>query len=525
MSDEKRESTVDAKQSTGEPQRERRQIKIGSQREQARPLPPILKRDELKSTPTADDESTAGPMPETAASPTEAPSTAPTPASAESAPPTPPQPAEEKPAASEPAAQEEAATQKKYPLPNIRQKLPADLEAELEAAMGDLSVEELLSDSVESAVQAELEPESRHRGRVVAIHQENVFFDLGGRNQGVAPLKQFAEPPEIGTVVDLLVHRFDPEEGLYELTLPGAALDVGDWSQISEGLVVEARVTGHNKGGLECEVGGIRGFIPASQISLYRVDDLEQFVGEKFACVVTEAKPERRNLVLSRRAVLEREQEAAKQKLLAELAPGQVREGTVRNIRDFGAFVDLGGVDGLLHVSQLSWARVKHPGDLLQVGQAVKVKILKVDPDTHKISLGMRDLFENPWDKVPSKYPPRTTIRGRVSKIMDFGAFVELEPGVEGLVHISELSHRRVWRTTDIVSEGQEVEAQVVSVDADNQRISLSMKALEAKAPPAQTAEPEDEEPEAPPAPKKKQVALRGGREGTSGGDQFGLKW
>jgi small subunit ribosomal protein S1 len=211
---------------------------------------------------------------------------------------------------------------------------------------------------------------------------------------------------------------------------------------------------------------------------------------------------------------------------MSELAEGQVRAGTVRSLQDYGAFIDLGGVDGLLHVSQLSWQRVKHPNEVLQVGQAIKVKIRKIDTETGKISLAFRDLSENPWTSAPQKYPATSIHDGTVSKIMDFGAFVELEPGVEGLVHISELSHGRVFRVRDIVSEGQQVEVKVLSIDPEQQRISLSMKALQSK-PEAKKAEaetPEKDEPPPPPLPKPK-GPLKGGLGRNSGGEQFGLKW
>ncbi len=358
----------------------------------------------------------------------------------------------------------------------------------------------------------------------MAVHRDDVFFDVGARQQGVVALKNFAAPPETGAVFDVVVSRFDAAEGLYELVLPGGAVDVGDWSEVAEGMIVEARVTGHNKGGLECEVNRLRAFIPASQVSMYRVEDLSEFVDQKFACVVTEANPEKRNLVLSRRAVLERERAEAKESLLASLEVGQTHEGMVRSLQNFGAFVDLGGVDGLIHISQLSWDRLKHADEVLQVGQKVKVKILKIDPQTGKIGLGYRDLSENPWANAARDYPVRTPVQGRVSRIMDFGAFVRLGPGVEGLVHISELSHKRVMRVSDVVSEGQEVEVMVLAVDPEAQRISLSLKALEAKAAPA--AKDEDEpEPDATPAPKKQQQPLKGGIGGPPTGGQFGLKW
>lgn len=414
----------------------------------------------------------------------------------------------------------------KVEVPNLRAELPPDLNQEMEEALGGMSVDELIeSEAGVKAAPKQLEPETRYNSRVVRVHRDNVFVEIAGHNLGVVPLKNFDNPPEVGTILEVTVNRFNADEGFYELLLPHGAVNVADWADIAEGMIVEARVTGHNKGGLECEVNRLRGFIPASQVSIYRVEDLEQFVGQKFACVVTEANPEKRNLVLSRRGVLEREQAEAKQKLLAELAPGQTREGTVRSLRDFGAFVDLGGVDGLIHVSQISWDRIKHPEEVLKVGQRVKVKIQKIDPDTGKIGLTYRDLMESPWENVAQKYPVTSRVTGTVSRIMDFGAFVRLEPGVEGLVHISELAHRRVFRASDIVQEGQQVEAKVLSVDAEGQRISLSMKALESRPTPAKKEEPEPEEPETPEPPRKeRKTPLKGGL-GRSQGERFGLKW
>jgi small subunit ribosomal protein S1 len=415
----------------------------------------------------------------------------------------------------------------KIPRPNLRAGLSPDLEQELAESLGDLSLEEVLASDERSKNAAPLELESRAKARVVRVHRDDVFVELPGMNQGVIPLRNLVEAPPVGAILDVVVARFNAEEGLYELAVLGGAVDIGDWSDIAEGITVEARVTGHNKGGLECEVNHIRGFIPVSQVSMYRVENLEEFVGQKFPCVVTEANPERRNLVLSRRAVLEREQAEAKERLIAEMAEGQEREGVVRNIRDFGAFVDLGGVDGMLHISQLSWDRVKHPGNVLSLGQKIKVKIQKIDPATGKISLSYRDTFENPWTTAATHYPVTARVKGTVSKIMDFGAFVRLEPGVEGLVHISELSHKRVFRVSDVVQEGQEIEAKVLSVDPDAQRMSLSMKALEARAEP-QTAEAETAEVEEEPAPRKppkRTVPLKGGLGRGKGGAEFGLRW
>ncbi len=439
----------------------------------------------------------------------------------------------------------------KYPLPNLRSQLAEDLAAELQEALAAAPVEQLLIESAASAQAPLFEPESRHQARVVRIHRDEVFVELGSREQGVVPLKQFIQPPEIGQQIEVIVQRFAPEEGLYELTLPASAALVAEWNQLAEGMLVEARVTGHNTGGLECEVGHIRGFIPISMVDLYRVHDLAEYVGQKFLCKVIECNPQRGNLVLSRRAVLEQQREAARQELLSSLAPGQIRQGVVRKLMPFGAFVDLGhGVDGLIPISQISWRRINHPSEVLQEGQQVHVVVEKVDSASGRISLSLRQLEEDPWLRVPEKYPPNTMLRGIVRRVMDYGAFVELEPGVEGLVHISELSHKRVWRTRDVVQEGQEVEVVILSVDAAQRRISLSIRqALPPEAPPEKPAEEQppvdlasvQAEPSqslatqlppaqpAPPAKKpqeNKPLKLKGGL-GPSPrrGKLFGLKW
>jgi small subunit ribosomal protein S1 len=416
---------------------------------------------------------------------------------------------------------------KTVPTPSVREKLSPELEEELAAALGDASLDEMLGGEKSSSTAAEIDTESRQTVRVVKVHRDDVFVEIGEHHQGIIPLKQFAEPPEPGASVEAIVNNFNGEDGLYELTIPGAAVAVGDWSQVSEGIVVDAVVTGHNKGGLECEVSKLRAFMPISQIALYRVDDIEQFVGEKLTCVVMEANPEKRNLVLSHRAHLEREREAQKEKLMEELAVGQTREGVVQRILDFGAFVDLGGVDGLIPIGQMSWERIKHPSELLTEGQAVKVHVERVDAETGKISLSYRESWENPWDLAAEKYPLKKTFSGTVSKTMDFGAFVKLEAGIEGLIHISELAHHRVFRVADVVSEGQEVEVQVLSVDTDAQRISLSLKALMAKPEPAKKMKddlPELEEDLEPTLPALK-GPLKGGFDRPTGGEGMGLQW
>ena len=414
--------------------------------------------------------------------------------------------------------------------PSRRDRLSPDLEEELDRAMGGIALDDLMAATGTSGSESVLEPESHHAGKVVAVRRDDVFLELGGREQGCIPLRQFATPPTPGTIFDVVVQRFNAEEGLYDLRLPDSAVELGNWDDVHEGMLVEASVTGHNTGGLECDVNHIRGFIPASQIALYRVEDLAQFVGQRMSCLITEANPERRNLVLSRRAVLEQEKEEARQKMFDALAPGQVHQGVVRKILDFGAFVDIGGIDGLLHVSQLSWGRINHPSEVLAEGQSIQVRIERIDRETGKIGFSYRELLENPWTTAATKFAPNSIVRGKVTKLMEFGAFVELERGVEGLVHISELSPKRVWRTSDVVHEGDEIEVMVLSVNTEAQRISLSMKAL-AKPDPEEEKKKikEQEAGQAPPAgPKKKhrsEETLGGGIGRTKGGDRFGLKW
>jgi len=425
-----------------------------------------------------------------------------------------------------PAADIAPARSAPIPKPSVRDAFTDDMEAELAAAMSGTSLEEMMAAPTAATSAVELEADSIHRGRVLFVRGSDVFFDLGGRNQGIAPAAQFEVLPKVDDVLEVSVRKFDAAEGLYELSVPHAAVSVAGWDQLSEGMVVDAAVTGHNSGGLEVEVNKLRGFIPISQVSLYRVEGLSDFVGQRFACVVTEVNPEARNLVLSRRAMLERERAEAKTKLMEEIDVGQDREGVVTRLQPFGAFVDLGGIDGLIHVSQMSWDRVADPSQVLSVGQKITVRVVKYDRDTGKIGLSYRESWENPWESAERKYTPKSKVTGTVSKLTDFGAFVKLEPGIEGLVHISELAHRRVFRASDVVKEGQEVEVLVLSLDKEQQRISLSLKALESRPEPAKKNDDEIEEAvPSPPIERKHKGPLKGGVSGPSGGEKFGLKW
>jgi small subunit ribosomal protein S1 len=423
-----------------------------------------------------------------------------------------------------PAAETTMAAEQLFPAPQFK-RVSADLEAEIDEALGEFSIDELLADesrSSSAAAQA-VELDQRCQARVIKCDREFVFVSLGGQNEGIASRRQFTELPEPGTQLDVVPVRYLPEDGLYEVVVPGASIDVQDWSDLSEGVTVAARITGHNKGGLECEVNQIRGFIPVSQVSMFRIDDLEPYVGQVLQCVVTEANPQRRNLVLSHRAVLERQQQENRERLLQELQVGQVREGIVRRLQPFGAFVDLGGIDGLIHVSQLSWDRIGHPSEVLEEGQKVRVRIEKIDPASGRIGLSYRDLLEDPWQDAASKYAPGTVVNGTVAKIMDFGAFVRLAPGVEGLVHISEIAHHRVHKVGAFLKQGQPVQVKVLAVDPENQRLSLSIKA--ALAVPAEPAVDEAEPELTAQVVPDRQEPLQGGLNRKSGGEQFGLNW
>jgi small subunit ribosomal protein S1 len=401
------------------------------------------------------------------------------------------------------------------------------LEAEFASILGDVSLDAILDEGGVKKSAERLELDSRHRAQVMKIHGDNVFFSLGGRHEGVASLRSFTDPPLPGDMLDVVVTGRSREDGLHDLAIPGGAVVAGDWTDIREGVVVDAKVTAANTGGLECQVNNLRGFIPAGQISTFRVENLGDFVGQKLTCVVMEANERRGNLILSRRAVMEREKQAAKEKLLAELAPGQTREGIVRKIQDFGAFIDLGGVDGLLHISQLSWERIKHPSQVLTEGQKINVRVERIDPETGKISLGYRSEADDPWKDAQVKFPVGTIMNGTVTRIAEFGAFVKLAPGVEGLVHISELAHHKVYAVKNVVEEGQNVEVKILSLDEENQRISLSLKAALApkKDDKAEKKEEEVEEPPRQVAVPKRPGPLKGGTARPSGGEQFGLKW
>ncbi|GAA4431720.1 30S ribosomal protein S1 [Bremerella cremea] len=415
-------------------------------------------------------------------------------------------------------------------VPNRRQQMD-DIEAEIEAAFGEQSLDDMMSGQTPAPAAVRLDEGDRVTATVIRIHREDVFFDLPQGNQGIASIRNFIAVPSVGDKMEVSIGSFQSSQRLYEVGIPGASTSVQDWGDIKEGIVVDAVVDGVNKGGLECAVGAARGFIPASQVATYHVKDLEEFKGRKLQCLVTEANPEKRNLVLSARAVAEKLQEDGKKELMGSLTIGQIREGTVTRIQDFGAFVDLGGVDGLVHVSQISWDRVSHPSNVLAEGQVVKVKVTKMDPETGKIGLSIRDTMENPWQKVASEFAVGKVVPGKVTKLMDFGAFVEIAPGIEGLVHVSEVSYSRISRVSSVLKTGEDVEVKVLSIDQAKRRISLSIKATQPPPADARQGGRRKDEPEVDidrelSVKKKSDQPLKGGiSNDQSEGAKFGLKW
>jgi len=323
-----------------------------------------------------------------------------------------------------------------------------------------------------------------HRtGKVVSVGATDLFVEFGPKELGVVDMSQFKdEKPNVGDDLEVAVQRFDSAESLYICSLPGS-VQKADWEMLEQGQVVEARVTGTNKGGLELEIAGHRAFMPASQVDINHIADLSVFVGEKMACEVQ--KIDRRgqgNILLSRRDIIAKERAKLAEGLKDKLNEGDTVEGTVRKIMDFGAFVDIGGIDGLIHINDLSYNRVNHGakgvGEHVTEGQKVTVQILKLDWEANRIGLGLKQLAADPYSAAASEVVEGAEMTGKVTKILDFGAFVEVAPGVEGLVHISELEWRRVGDVSEVLTENQVIQVLVLKVDSEDRKISLSVKQL-----------------------------------------------
>ncbi len=326
-------------------------------------------------------------------------------------------------------------------------------------------------------------------GTVVRVDKDEVLVDIGYKSEGVIPVSELsirrsvnpADEVSVGDEIDALVMTKEDAEGRLILSKKRARFELA-WKNIEQayenGDPVTGRVIEVVKGGLILDLG-VRGFLPASLVDIRRVQDLDEFLGQELLAKVIELNRSRNNVVLSRRAVLEEERKEQRQKILDRLQPGDVVEGQISNIVDFGAFVDLDGMDGLIHISELSWSHVNHPSEVLEIGQDVKVKVLDIDRDRQRISLGLKQTQSDPWQQVIDTYAEGDVVQGKVTKVVTFGAFVEILPGVEGLVHISELAQHHVENPREVVSQGQPVNVKIIEVDGERRRLSLSLKRVE----------------------------------------------
>ena len=324
------------------------------------------------------------------------------------------------------------------------------------------------------------------KGRIIGMTATDILVDVGYKSEGIIPLEEFDDPSslKVGGEIEVFLESVEDDEGLIVLSKRKAEKAKG-WERLvaiaKEGDLLEGKVTRKVKGGLMVDVGGVEAFLPASQVFLRGFGNLDSLVGQTMNVVTIKVHKARKNLVVSRREALLKERESLRSKLLDELEIGQVRQGTVKNITDFGAFISLGGVDGLLHITDMSWGRVNHPSEVVSVGQRLDVMILGFDRETSKISLGLKQLQPNPWDQAEARYPVGNRIKGKVVSLMPYGAFVELEKGLEGLVHISEFSWtKRPSHPGEMVKVGDEVECVILSIDRENQKIALGMKQTEA---------------------------------------------
>jgi small subunit ribosomal protein S1 len=323
------------------------------------------------------------------------------------------------------------------------------------------------------------------QGKVVMVTSDQVIVDIGFKSEGTIPIHEFGEKGGVaeGDLIEVYLDDFENQEGQLVLSKQKADF-MKVWDKIKEihdnNMEVEGRLMRRIKGGIVVDLMGVDAFLPGSQIDIRQVKNFDQYIGENTRLKIIKLNKLRRNIVVSRRAVIEEERSKLREKVLAELEIGQVREGTVKNITDFGAFIDLGGVDGLLHITDMSWGRISHPTELLSIGDSIKVQVLNYEDGKTRISLGLKQLTPYPWEGIEQKYPVGSIVEGRVVSTTDYGAFVELEHGIEGLVHISEMSWtQHVKHPSKIVTVGEKIKVKVLNIDKGGEKISLGIKQLE----------------------------------------------
>ena len=323
------------------------------------------------------------------------------------------------------------------------------------------------------------------RGKILRITEKEVIVDVNFKSEGIIPISEFKYVQEFkpGDEIDVFLEQVEDSEGQIILSKSRADfLKVWDriYKSYEDQETVEGKLLRRIKGGVVVDLFGVDAFLPGSQIDLRQIPDMDAIIGQTFKFRVIKVNKARRNIVVSRRVILEEDRSAMREKILAELEKGQVREGTVKNITDFGAFIDLGGVDGLLHITDMSWGRVNHPSEIVAIGDKLKIKVLDFNENKERISLGLKQLTEHPWKGIEEKYPEGSRVRGKIVSITDYGAFMELEKGIEGLIHISEMSWtQHIKHPSKIVGIGDIVEAVVLKIDKENQKISLGFKQLE----------------------------------------------
>lgn len=323
-------------------------------------------------------------------------------------------------------------------------------------------------------------PVGVRKGRITNIVGEDVFVDLDDQTKGTVSRLEFAKdaPPVVGEDVHVIIERYDPAGGFMLLSKRKADRELM-WARLKAGAVVEGHVTAMNKGGLEVDLGGLRAFMPSSQCDVHRMKDISTLLNLVIRCEVLEVNRGAGEVIVSRRNALIREREDTRQRMLGEIEEGQTRKGVVGNLTDYGAFVNLGGVDALLHISDMSWGHVRRPAEVLQPGQEIEVKVLKVDRAKGKVSVGLKQTKPNPWETVEEKYPVGTRVRGRVTQLASFGAFLEIEDGLEGLIPLSEMSWvKRVHKASDVVQQDAVIEVVVIGIDKPKRRLSLGLKQI-----------------------------------------------
>jgi ribosomal protein S1 len=375
--------------------------------------------------------------------------------------------------------------------PSKKKSLDDELEREIAEALGGESllgidappattsrsrgaIDRLLEKAAGSASAPGSPATGMRTGRVTHVGRDDVFLEFGPREQGVVPLAHFSDNPEVGATLKVHVDGFDAKEGLLLCSLK-RGVQSAEWDTLETGSILMAQVLAANKGGLDLKVGSLSAFLPASQASLERIEKLETLIGQSFAVEVLDVDRERRRIVVSRRGLLAREREEKRQGAVKALIPGTTLSGKVTKVEPFGCFVDLGGVEGLVHVSQMAWTRVEKPEEIVKAGDPVKVQVLDVSEDGRRISLSMRALQTDPWVTWTAEHPVGSQVEGTVTRLAPYGGFVEIAPGLEGLAHVSQLSPHQVRSAKEVLHVGQKVTVRVAQIDPAQRRIGLSL--------------------------------------------------